>query len=267
MKKVESVRSSTFTFAPEAGTQRLRDVINKNVTEDDLLRAVGTAFEGGKNSVKLYFMQGLPTETEEDLDGIAMLAEKVIDTFYATPNHAKRAPQVTISAACFIPKPFTPFQWEAQDSIETLEKKQEYLLGKITNRKVKYNRHDATVSRIEAALARGDRRMSRVLYEGFKLGMKFDAWTEYFDYEKWLKAFDLAGLDPAFYANRRFGHDEVLPWEVIDCGVTREFLAREREKAYEGVTTANCRENCSACGANKLGGERTWCPGSKKRLS
>ncbi len=267
MKRVESVRSSTFTFAPEAGTQRLRDVINKNVTEDDLIRAVGTAFEGGKNSVKLYFMQGLPTETNEDLDGIAELAEKVIDKFYATPNRAKRPPQVTISAACFIPKPFTPFQWEAQDSIEALEEKQSYLLGKITNKKIKYNRHDATVSRIEAALARGDRRLSGVLYEGFKLGMKFDSWTEYFDYEKWLKAFDAAGIDPAFYANRRFGDDEILPWEVIDCGVTREFLAREREKAYAGVTTANCRENCSACGANKLGGERTWCPGSKNRLS
>ena len=267
MKRVEGVRSSTFTFAPEAGTQRLRDVINKNVTEDDLMRAVGTAFEGGKNAVKLYFMQGLPTETNEDLDGIAELAEKVIDKFYATPNRAKRPPQVTISAACFIPKPFTPFQWEAQDSMELLAEKQEYLLGKITNKKIKYNRHDATVSRIEAALARGDRRMSRVLFEGFKLGMKFDSWTEYFDYEKWLKAFENAGLDPAFYANRRFGDDEVLPWEIIDCGVTREFLAREREKAYAGVTTANCRENCSACGANKLGGERTWCPGSKNRLS
>lgn len=267
MKRVESVRSSTFTFAPEAGTQRLRDVINKNVTEDDLMRAVGTAFEGGKNAVKLYFMQGLPTETNEDLDGIAELAEKVIDRFYATPNRAKRPPQVTISAACFIPKPFTPFQWEAQDSIEALEEKQTYLLGKITNKKVKYNRHDATVSRIEAALARGDRRLSTVLYEGFKLGMRFDSWTEYFDYEKWLTAFENAKIDPAFYANRRFGDDEVLPWEVIDCGVTREFLAREREKAYAGVTTANCRENCSACGANKLGGERTWCPGSKNQLS
>ncbi len=267
MERVESVRSASLTFAPEAGTQRLRDVINKNVTEEDLLRSVSTAFEGGKSSVKLYFMQGLPTETEEDIAGIAELAEKVIDRFYATPNRAKKAPQVTISAACFIPKPFTPFQWEAQDSLEVLEQKQSFLLSKITNRKIKYNRHDATVSRIEAALARGDRRMSRVLEECFKLGMRFDAWTEFFDYEKWLEAFERAGLDPAFYANRRFGDGEVLPWEVIDCGVSREFLAREREKAYAAETTANCREKCSACGANKLGGERTWCPGSKKSLS
>ena len=217
--------------------------------------------------VKLYFMQGLPTETDEDIAGIAALAEKVIDRFYATPGRAKKAPQVTISAACFIPKPFTPFQWEAQASLEELERKQSFLLSKITNRKIKYNRHDATVSRIEAALARGDRRMSRVLEECFTLGMKFDAWTEFFDYGKWLEAFDRAGLDIAFYANRRFGDDEVLPWEVIDCGVSREFLAREREKAYAAQTTANCRESCSACGANKLGGERTWCPGSKNRLS
>ncbi len=267
MERVESVRSASLTFAPEAGTQRLRDVINKNVTEEDLLRTVGTAFEGGKTAVKLYFMQGLPTETEEDIAGIAELAEKVINCFYKTPGRAKKAPQVTISAACFIPKPFTPFQWEAQDSLRMLEEKQKFLLSKITDRKIKYNRHDATVSRIEAALARGDRRMSRVLEECFKLGMKFDAWSEFFDYEKWLSAFDRAGLDPAFYANRRFGDDEVLPWEVIDCGVSREFLAREREKAYAGETTANCKEKCSACGANKLGGERTWCPGSKNPLS
>ena len=267
MERVESVRSASLTFAPEAGTQRLRDVINKNVTEEDLLRSVGTAFEGGKSVVKLYFMQGLPTETDEDIAGIAELAEKVIDRFYATPGRAKKAPQVTISAACFIPKPFTPFQWEAQASLEELERKQSFLLSKITNRKIKYNRHDATVSRIEAALARGDRRMSRVLEECFALGMKFDAWTEFFDYSKWLEAFDRAGVDIAFYANRRFGDDEVLPWEVIDCGVSREFLAREREKAYAAQTTANCRESCSACGANKLGGERTWCPGSKNRLS
>ncbi len=267
MERVESVRSASLTFAPEAGTQRLRDVINKNVTEEDLLRSVGTAFESGKTAVKLYFMQGLPTETEDDIAGIADLAEKVINCFYQTPGRAKKAPQVTISAACFIPKPFTPFQWEAQDSLEELERKQSFLLSKITNRKIKYNRHDATTSRIEAALARGDRRMSRVLEEGFKLGMKFDAWTEFFDYEKWLEAFDRAGLDIAFYANRRFGDDEVLPWEVIDCGVSREFLAREREKAYAAQTTANCKESCSGCGANKLGGERTWCPGSKSKLS
>ena len=267
MERVESVRSASLTFAPEAGTQRLRDVINKNVTEEDLLRSVGTAFEGGKTTVKLYFMQGLPTETNEDLDGIASLAEKVIDQFYKTPGRAKKAPQVTISAACFVPKPFTPFQWEAQDSLETLLEKQDYLYHKITNRKIKYNHHDATVSRIEAALARGDRRMSKVMLAAFESGMKFDAWTEYFSYEKWLAAFDAAGLDIAFYANRRFGNDEVLPWDIIDCGVTKEFFAREREKAYSAKTTENCKQSCSACGANKLGGERSWCPNAKNKLS
>ena len=266
MEKVESVRSASLTFAPEAGTQRLRDVINKNVTEEDLLRSVGYAFGGGKSTVKLYFIQGLPTETYADIDGINDLAEKVIDCYYATPNRAKRPPQVTISAACFIPKPFTPFQWEPQDSIETLLEKQDYLYHKITNRKIKYNHHDAYTSRIEAALARGDRRMSGVLYEAFKAGMKFDAWTENFSYENWLKCFDAAGLDIAFYANRRYGDDEVLPWEIIDCGVTREFLAREREKAHAEKTTPSCREFCSGCGANKLGGERSWCPNSKNKL-
>ena len=266
MEKVESVRSSSLTFAPEAGTQRLRDVINKNVTEEDLMRTVTTAFEGGKTSVKLYFMQGLPTETEEDLDGIAALAESVIHQFYQTPNRPKRAPQVTISVACFVPKPFTPFQWEAQDDLETLLAKQEYLYQKITDRKIKYNHHDAQVSRVEAALARGDRRMSAALLEAHRLGMRFDAWSEFFSYENWLTAFEGAGLDMAFYANRRFGDDEVLPWEIIDCGVTREFFAREREKAYAAKTTKNCREQCSACGANKLGGERSWCPNAKNPL-
>lgn len=266
MERVESVRSASLTFAPEAGTQRLRDVINKNVTEEDLLRACQTAFEGGKSSVKLYFMQGLPTETDEDVDGIAALAEKVIDTFYHTEGRAKKAPQVTISAACFVPKPFTPFQWEGQATIEYLNEKQDRLFNRITNRKIKYNHHDATVSRVEAALARGDRRLSAVMYECFKDGMKFDAWSECFSYEKWLGAFEKAGLDMGFYANRRFEDDEVFPWEIIDCGVTREFLARERKKAYEGKTTANCREQCSGCGADKLGGERSWCPTSKKRL-
>ena len=266
MQKVESVRSSSLTFAPEAGTQRLRDVINKNVTEEELMRTVGTAFEGGKTSVKLYFMQGLPTETEDDLRGIAELAERVIDKFYHTPGRPKRAPQVTISVACFVPKPFTPFQWEGQDDLETLKKKQEFLRSVITDRKIKYNHHDAEVSRVEAALARGDRRMSAAMLEAHKLGMKFDAWSEFFSYENWEKAFAAAGLDMSFYANRRFGDDEILPWEIIDCGVTREFFAREREKAYAEKTTQNCREHCSGCGANKLGGERSWCPNAKNQL-
>ena len=264
MDKIATVRSSSLTFAPEAGTQRLRDVINKNVTEEDLLRAVNVAFEAGKTMVKLYFMQGLPTETLDDLAGIAELAEHVLDAYYRCPTRNRgKKPQVTISVACFIPKPFTPFQWEAQDSIEMLEEKQQYLGSKITDRKIKYNHHDAKVSRIEAVLARGDRRLSAALELACREGFKFDAWDECFDYDKWISVIERAGLDPAFYANRAFGLDEVLPWDIIDCGVTKEFLLRERNKAYAENTTPSCREQCSGCGANRLGGERTCCPKAK----
>jgi radical SAM family uncharacterized protein len=264
MDKIASVRSSSLTFAPEAGTQRLRDVINKNVTKDDLLGAVNVAFEAGKTMVKLYFMQGLPTETKEDIAGIAELAESVLDAYYRCPTRNRgKKPQVTISVACFIPKPFTPFQWEAQDTLEELYEKQEYLGSKITDRKIKYNHHDAKVSRIEAVLARGDRRLSKALEFACRDGFKFDAWDECFDYDKWISVIEEAGLDPAFYANRAFGLDEVLPWDIIDCGVTKEFLLRERNKAYAENTTPNCREHCSGCGANRLGGERTCCPKAK----
>ena len=261
MDKIATVRSSSLTFAPEAGTQRLRDVINKNVREDDLMRAVGVAFAAGKNTVKLYFMSGLPTERYEDLKGIADLASMVIDKYYDTPerNRSKK-PQVTISVSCFIPKPFTPFQWEAQDTMEMLAEKQEYLGSCITDKKIRYTHHDARVSRIEAVLARGDRRLAPALELACKEGFKFDAWDECFDYDKWISVLERSGLDPAFYANRAFGLDEVLPWDIIDCGVTKEFLLRERNKAYEENTTPNCREKCSGCGANKLGGERTCCP-------
>ncbi|MBQ8345247.1 MAG: TIGR03960 family B12-binding radical SAM protein [Clostridia bacterium] len=264
MDKIATVRSSSLTFAPEAGTQRLRDVINKNVREEDLLRAVGVAFEAGKTTVKLYFMQGLPTETLDDLAGIAELATHVLDAYYACPtrNRAKK-PQVTVSVSCFIPKPFTPFQWEAQDSMEMLAQKQEFLGSKITDRKIKYQHHDAKVSRIEAVLARGDRRLSAALELACKEGFKFDAWDECFDYDRWLSVLERTGADPAFYANRAFGLDEVLPWDIIDCGVTKEFLLRERNRAYEERTTPNCREHCSGCGANQMGGERACCPKAK----
>ena len=266
MDKIATVRSSSLTFAPEAGTQRLRDVINKNVREDDLLRAVNVAFEAGKNTVKLYFMQGLPTETDEDLEGIPTLAQHVIDAYYKCEKRNKaRPPQVTISVACFIPKPFTPFQWEAQDTMEELERKQEYIGSKITSKKIRYNHHDAKVSRIEAVLARGDRRLSRALELACDEGFAFDAWDECFDYDKWISVIERAGLDPAFYANRAFGLDEVLPWDIIDCGVTKEFFLRERAKAYGEDTTPNCREHCSGCGANRLGGERTCCPKKKEQ--
>ena len=261
MDKVSTVRTGSLTFAPEAGTQRLRDAINKNVCEADLLKAVNVAYDVGKTSVKLYFMNGLPTETDEDIEGIALLAKSVIEEFYKNPNHNKqRRPSVTVSVSCFVPKPFTPFQWEKQNTFEELMRKQEYLKSKITDRKIVYNYHDATVSFLEAVFARGDRRLSKVLELAADKDMKFDAWSECFDFEKWKEVFAQSGIDPDYYATRGFGTEEVLPWDIIDIGVTKEFLLRERCKAYNGETTKNCREQCSGCGANKLGGERSCCP-------
>ena len=260
MDKVSTVRTGGLTFAPEAGTQRLRDVINKNVTEENLLRAVDVAFSAGKNAVKLYFMQGLPTETHEDLAGIADLAKKVVHAYYQCKNRNRaRGITVTISVSCFIPKPFTPFQWEAQDKIEVLEEKQQYLKECITDKKIRYHYHDAKVSRLEAVFARGDRRLSDVIEMAARDGVMFDAWTEYFDYDRWTRYFAAVGIDPAFYANRAFGLDEWLPWDIIDCGVTKEFLLRERERAYRGETTKSCAEHCNGCGANQLGGVNQWC--------
>lgn len=261
MEKISTVRTAGLTFAPEAGTQRMRNVINKNVCEDDLIRACNTAFEAGKNQVKLYFMNGLPTETLEDIEGIAHLAKDVVEAFYQNPNVKRvRQVQVTISVACFIPKPFTPFQWEAQDSLEELERKQKHLCSVITDRKIKHNWHDAKVSRIEAVFARGDRRLSAALLEAHRRGIKFDSWDESFDYDAWMSVFEACDIDPSYYANREFGLDEILPWDIIDCGVEKEFLKREREKAYESRTTKNCAEGCSACGANRLDAKCRWCP-------
>ncbi len=261
MDKVASIRTSSITFAPEAGTQRLRDVINKNLYEEDLMKAVRVAYDAGKSQIKLYFMQGHPTETDQDLAAIPELAHRVVSEFYRNPNRPRsRQPQVTISVSPFIPKPFTPFQWEPQDSLEEMLRKQAYVGFCVHDRKVKYNHHDAKTCRIEAVLARGDRRLSAALEEACRRGFRFDAWSEHFDYEKWMDVFASVGLDPSFYANRTFGLDEVLPWDVIDCGVTKAFLKRERARAYQGVTTPNCREQCSGCGANRLGGERTCCP-------
>ncbi len=262
MEKISTVRSGGLTFAPEAGTQRLRDAINKNVCEEDLLRACNTAFEAGKNTVKLYFMNGLPTETLCDIEGIATLAKKVDNEYYKNPSRKKgRAPTITISVACFVPKPFTSFQWEPQDSLEMLLEKQAHLRTCVHGEKhIRYNWHEAKVSRIEAVFARGDRRLGKALLNAHKLGIKFDGWDEFFSYEKWLEAFTMSGIDPYYYANRGFGLDEVLPWDIIDCGVTKEFFLREREKAYNAKTTPSCREHCSGCGANKLGGERSCCP-------
>ncbi|MBQ7225255.1 MAG: TIGR03960 family B12-binding radical SAM protein [Clostridia bacterium] len=263
MRKVSGVRSSGLTFAPEAGTQRLRDAINKNLYEDDLLNAVRLAFEGGKSQVKLYFMNGLPTETYEDIEGISVLAKHVVDEFYKMPVRPKKPVQVTISVSCFVPKPHTPFQWEPQDTLESLVDKQRFLGEKITDRKVRYTWHEAKVSRLEAVFSKGDRRLSKAIAHAVGKGMRFDAWDEHFDYDKWMTVFEECGIDPSFYANRRIGYDEILPWDVIDIGVNKSFMISENKKAYESKTTPNCKEKCSGCGANRLGKELTWCPKKK----
>ena len=260
MKKVSSVRTGGITFAPEAGTQRLRDVINKNVTEEDLMRSVGIAFKGGKSNVKLYFMNGLPTETLEDIEGIADLATKVVGAYFKLPKPERpRGIGVTVSVSCFIPKPFTPFQWEKQDSLESLREKQEHLKASITDRRIKYSYHDAKASLVEAVLARGDRKLAPALALLAEEGAYLDAWDEFFDYDRFISAFERCGVDTAFYTTRGFGLDEVLPWDIIDIGVTKQFLRRERDRAYEGKTTPSCAEKCSGCGANKLGGKNRWC--------
>ena len=263
MRKVSSIRSSGLTFAPEAGTQRLRDAINKNLYEEDLLNAVRLAFEGGKSQVKLYFMNGLPTETYEDIEGISILAKHVVDEFYRMPVRPKKPVQVTISVSCFVPKPHTPFQWEPQDSLDSLVDKQRFLGEKITDRKVRYTWHEAKVSRLEAVFSKGDRRLSSAIACAVNKGMRFDAWDEFFDYDKWMAVFEECGIDPSFYANRRIGYDEILPWDVIDIGVSKSFMISESKKAYISQTTPNCKEKCSGCGANKLGKELTWCPKKK----
>lgn len=264
MEKISSVRSSTLTFAPEAGSQRLRDVINKNITEEAILRAAGVAYAAGKNQVKLYFMNGLPYETYEDLTGIAELSKHVVDEYYRTPNRNKaRQPQVTLSVACFIPKPHTPFQWERQNTFAELEDKQHFLSEQITDRKVRYNYHDAKVSHIEAVFARGDRRVGKAIQTAVERGMWLDAWEEQFRFEDWMQVFADCGIDPAFYANRTIPDEEILPWDMIDCGVTKAFLLSERHKAAQAATTPSCREKCSGCGVNKLVDKQycRWCPG------
>ncbi len=256
MEKVQKVKKSGLTFAPEAGTQRLRDVINKNVLEEDLIRTAKIAFSGGYNRIKLYFMLGLPTETMEDVLGIGKLAQKVIDAFYELPKEVRkgRSVSVTVSTSFFVPKPFTPFQWEPQNRISEMEEKARALKESITNKKIVYNWHSSDVSFLEEVFAKGDRRLGEVLIEAQRLGCKFDGWTDFFDYEKWMKAFQNCGIDPAFYAHRRIGTDEILPWDYADIGVSRKFFLQEYEKAYRGVTTPSCREHCSGCGAAQFGG-------------
>ena len=262
MEKISSVRQSGLTFAPEAGTQRLRDAINKNLYEKDLMNACNIAFDYGKSSVKLYFMSGLPTETDEDIRGIGELAERVVDLYYKNPNRKKGIhPKVTISVSCFIPKPFTPFQWEAQCDFAELERKQKVLAETVTNKHIRYTWHDARVSFVEAVFSKGNRRLSAALLQARKMGMRFDSWDEFFSFDRWMECFAAAGIDPHFYANREMAEDEVLPWDMIDCGVSKSFFLREKHRAYASETTENCRDACSGCGASTLGGDCTWCPG------
>lgn len=258
LEKTGAVRQSGLTFAPEAGTQRLRDVINKNIGEHEVLATVRKAFEGGKTSVKLYFMIGLPAETDEDIEGIAALAQKTVDEYYANPGKPKgRSVNVGVSVSTFVPKPFTPFQWEPQDTVETIGRKQALLRNSVTTRKVTLSFHKAQPSFLEAVFARGDRRLSRVIETAWRNGCRFDGWDELFQFDVWLAAFDACGLDPAFYANRRREYDEILPWDHMDYGVSKAFLIRENKNARAGVTTSGCLEHCAGCGANTLcGGER-----------
>jgi radical SAM family uncharacterized protein len=255
MEKAQKVRKSGLTFAPEAGTQRLRDVINKGVTEEDLINSVTTAFNGGWNGVKLYFMIGLPTETEDDLQGIADLGQKVVNAYKDVPKENRgKGLNVTISTSSFVPKPFTPFQWEPQDTIDALREKQSFLRSKIRNRQITYNWHDSELSLLEAVFARGDRRTGKVLFKAWEKGCKFDSWGEHFKFEVWMESFDECGIDPGFYANRIRNHSEVLPWDHIDIGVSKEFFIKESERAHRGELTPNCRANCSACGVAAFGG-------------
>lgn len=249
--KIASVRKSGLTFAPEAGTQRMRDVINKNVTEEELKRTVQIAFNNGWSKVKLYFMIGLPTETDEDVVGIPGLGQKVVDWYYETENRQKgRKVAVTVSAAAFVPKPFTPFQWFGQDTIEMLERKQKLLRESTFSRKLTVNYHGAETSFLEAVFARGDRKLNAVILEAHKRGMRFDGWADCFDFDAWMQVFKDLGIDPAFYANRQRSFDEVFPWDHLDYGIKKEFLIEECKRAYASETTPNCREKCSACGAS-----------------
>lgn len=255
MQKVQKVRKSGLTFAPEAGSQRMRDVINKGVTEEDLMRSVSLAFAGGYSGVKLYFMIGLPTEQEEDVKAIAHLAHKVVQAYRDTPKEKRnKGLRVTVSASSFVPKPFTPFQWAAQDDIETLRDKQHWIKNEIHDKAIVYNWHEAQLSVLEGVFARGDRRLSRVLIKAHELGARFDAWNECFQYDLWQEAFRQAGVDPDFYNRRERSYEELLPWEIIDPGVSRAFLERENEKAKRGELTQNCRAGCSGCGVKQLGG-------------
>lgn len=252
MHRIQKTRKSGLTFAPEAGSQRLRDAINKNVTEEDLLHTCRLAFEGGWNTIKLYFMLGLPTETDEDILGIAELANQVLHTWRLYAKNKNRGVRITVSTSCFVPKPHSPFQWEQQVTMEEYIRKVHLLRDNIKAKNVVYNWHDPQTSYIEATLSRGDRRMGSVIENVWRAGGRLEAWSDYFSFDRWMKAFDDAGVDPTFYAHRLRDKDEIMPWDNVDVGVRRAHLWHEREQAYKSELSPDCRKQCSACGAAKL---------------
>ena len=252
MHRIQKTRKSGLTFAPEAGSQRLRDAINKNVTEEDLLHTCRLAFESGWNTIKLYFMLGLPTETDEDILGIAELANQVLHTWRLYAKNKNRGVRITVSTSCFVPKPHSPFQWEQQVTMEEYIRKVHLLRDNIKAKNVVYNWHDPQTSYIEATLSRGDRRIGNVIENVWRAGGRLEAWSDYFSFDRWMKAFDDAGVDPTFYAHRLRDKDEVMPWDNVDVGVRRAHLWHEREQAYKSELSPDCRKQCSACGAAKL---------------
>ena len=252
MQKLQTLRKSGLTFAPEAGTQRLRDVINKNLTEEEILTTCANAFSGGWSNVKLYFMLGLPTETDEDVLGIAELVYRVINTWKECASNKKHGLRVHVATAYFVPKPHTPFQWEKQITPEEYLRRTRLLKSHLYAKSVEYNYHEPDLSRLEAVTARGDRRLGAVIEDAMRRGARLDGWDEHFSYEKWLDAFAACGIDPDFYTIRGYSEDEVLPWDTIDVGISKNFLLKERKRAYEAVITPDCRHGCSGCGANKL---------------
>ena len=259
MSKVQDVKKSSLTFAPEAGSQRMRNVINKGLTEEDILTGAGEAFEGGWSKVKLYFMLGLPWEEEEDMKEIARLSDRVARRYYEIPKEQRHGKcQITASSSFFVPKPFTPFQWAPMCTAEEYVRRaaivKHEFQEQLNRKSLKYNWHDAEVTVLEGVFARGDRRIGQVIEEAYRLGCLYDSWTETFDNEKWMQAFENTGIDPEFYTLRERETSELLPWDFIEIGVTKKFLEREWQRAKDGVVTPNCREGCSGCGAATFGG-------------
>ncbi|MCR5501648.1 MAG: TIGR03960 family B12-binding radical SAM protein, partial [Lachnospiraceae bacterium] len=259
MSKVQDVKKSSLTFAPEAGTQHMRDVINKNLTLESILSGCREAFLGGWNKVKLYFMLGQPFETTEDIEGIASLANEIAAVYYDTVPKEKRngRVQITASSSFFVPKPFTAFQWATQNTDDEFREKahtvKSAVLSQLNRKSIRYVWHDPDTSRLEGVFARGDRRLSAVILKAYEKGCMYDAWSESFHYDRWMEAFSECGVDPDFYTTRTRREDEIFPWDFIDCGVKKEFLLKEWRKAKEAVTTPNCKENCSGCGSAKFG--------------